>query len=181
MVTRPLRFRGFGGPARSGRPARHESTPFAAWPLRAVAYVIDTFVVFLIAAALIAIAGQPEVWQHFGRYSSATGGFALRAVLILLAVLVYFPLIMWKTNGQTVGKMAMAIRVVRTDGKPMTLARATWREAVIKGALLYALGLIPVVGDLVFLADYLIPIPDKQNRAGHDILSGTRVIRLTSE
>ena len=181
MATRPLRFRGFGRPARSGRPARRESTPFAAWPLRAVAYLIDTFVIFFVGAALIAIAGQPEVWQNFGHYSPAPRDLAVRGALIAVAVLIYLPLVMWKTDGQTLGKMATGIRVIRTDGKPMTLARATWREAVVKGVLLYALAQIPAVGALVFMADYLLPIPDKQNRAGHDVLSGTRVIRVTPE
>ena len=42
---------------------------------------------------------------------------------------------MAKTNGQTLGRMAIGIRVVRANGKPMDFGCAMLREVVVKGLL----------------------------------------------
>lgn len=159
-----------------------DQTIYAPWPSRAVALLIDAVPVLALGSLFLLLAGAsyPFPWEQFGNRLSA-GEHGLRVAMFFLATLVYFPLIMKRTNGQTLGKMATGIRVVRTDGQPMTVGRAAWREAVVKDAVFNALGLIPVLGALIGLADYLTPLPDKQNRAIHDALSATRVIKTTVE
>jgi uncharacterized RDD family membrane protein YckC len=91
-----------------------------------------------------------------------------------LVVFLYFPTVMALTNGQTAGKLVLHIRVVRTDHHRMTFGRATLRELVIKTGLV---GTTPVVNPLLSALDGLWPLWDKENRAIHDMLARTRVVR----
>jgi uncharacterized RDD family membrane protein YckC len=146
--------------------------------LRAAAALIDVVPVLLISSLLLALVdpSHPLPWQQINHHLSA-GEHALHIGMAFVAVLVYYPVIMARTNGQTLGKLAMGIRVIRVDNQPMTLARAAWREGVIKYAAFFVVGLIPVAGILIGIADDLQPIPDPQNRAIHDMLAATRVIK----
>jgi uncharacterized RDD family membrane protein YckC len=94
----------------------------------------------------------------------------------VLASLLYFPAIMRATDGRTLGKMATRIRVVRTDRKAMSFTRAAWREAIVKAVP----SLLPGLFFIVALLDDLWPLWDPQNRAIHDMLAGTRVVRSDS-
>ena len=69
-------------------------------------------------------------------------------------------------NGQTLGKQAAGIRVVRDDGRPITLATAFVRDVLLKF----------VVGNVTFgigwIVDSLWPLGEKENRALHDLAVG---------
>jgi uncharacterized RDD family membrane protein YckC len=96
-------------------------------------------------------------------------------VLFLALSLLYAPLLMAHTNGQTVGKLALRIRVIRTDGRPMDVAWSALREVGVKGvgtALANS-----VTFGLAQVADYLWPLWDEENRALHDMVCRTRVVR----
>ncbi len=95
--------------------------------------------------------------------------------LLVIATL-YAPLLMARTNGKTPGKMALGVRVARVDGAPMRFKRAFVREALLKWGLFYGLGGILTLGILP-LVDVLWPLGDEENRALHDVLARTRVIR----
>ena len=61
---------------------------------------------------------------------------ALFAVLVITVVaFLYAPILMSRTNGQTLGRMALGIRVIRADGGPMTFWFALLREVLIKTLL----------------------------------------------
>ena len=81
---------------------------------------------------------------------------------------------MARTNGQTLGRMALGIRVVRANGEPMTFGCAMLREVAVK-ALLFG-----VVSSFTFglasLLDVLWPLWDDENRALHDFIVDTRVV-----
>ena len=77
---------------------------------------------------------------------------------------VVYALFFWGTTGQTPGKAVMGIRVVRFDGKPMTLWTSVRRIAGY-GLSLAAVG----IGFLVILAD-------DRRRGWHDKIAGTCVI-----
>ena len=69
---------------------------------------------------------------------------------------------MARTNGKTLGRMAMNIRVVRTSGEPVTFGFAMLREVAVKSigfgiAGSFTFGLAP-------LLDYLWPLWDEENR-----------------
>jgi len=70
-------------------------------------------------------------------------------------------------SGQTLGKMALGLKVVSESGTPPTAARALLREAAfLVGAALAGLGLLPAVFDTA-------------RRGLHDRLANTRVVRAT--
>ena len=82
---------------------------------------------------------------------------------------------MARTNGKTLGRMALGIRVVRANGKPMTFGFAMLREVAVK-ALLFGI-LASITAGLASLADVLWPLWDDENRALHDFIVDTRVVR----
>lgn len=92
-------------------------------------------------------------------------------IAIFLAFASYFIFFEWLWNGQTPGKRLLKLRVIREDGRPLTLWEAIARNLLricdaIPGFVLpvYSVGLI-----VIFLSD-------KDQRLG-DIFAGTVVIR----
>jgi uncharacterized RDD family membrane protein YckC len=87
-------------------------------------------------------------------------------------------------NGQTVGKQGNAIRVVRNDGRPVDartwLIREGIGKAAIPGLLSAAIPALAFVLLLYLLIDYLWPLFESENRALHDLLAGTHVVRAPS-
>ena len=92
-----------------------------------------------------------------------------------VAALFYAPVMMARTNGKTLGRMALNIRVVRASGEPMTFGFAVLREVVVKCLLFGILGAL--TGGIAQLLDYLWPLWDEQNRCLHDFIVNTRVVR----
>jgi uncharacterized RDD family membrane protein YckC len=148
----------------------------SSWPRRAVAMLIDSLVL-LVPWPLVGLAFGLDFGELIedapGLLPSENELLALAASAI--AAFLYLPLIMRITDGATLGKLAARIRVVRTDGKPMSFTRAAWREVGVKTVLLGAIPLPFTI--LAMLADYLWPLWDPENRAIHDMLAGTRVVR----
>jgi uncharacterized RDD family membrane protein YckC len=128
---------------------------------------------FIDACVPVAIVITLTAWGEVGGLFFTPDAW-LATVGAVLASLAYFPVIMRATNGRTLGKMATRIRVVRTDDQPMSFVRATWREVVLKTL---AVGLIPPALWPLTLLDDLWPLWDPENRAIHDMLAGTRVVR----
>jgi uncharacterized RDD family membrane protein YckC len=102
----------------------------------------------------------------------------LSGLLYLVALLFYAPVLMGRQgahNGQTWGKQIVGIRVVRDSGQPVDIGFGFLREVVVKG-LLFAF-----VGSFFFsiptLIDYLWPLWDDQNRALHDMVVTTHVVK----
>jgi uncharacterized RDD family membrane protein YckC len=81
---------------------------------------------------------------------------------------------MSRTNGQTLGRMATGIRVVRAKGGQMTFGFAMVREVVVK-ALLFGI-LSAMTFGIATLLDVLWPLWDEENRALHDLIVDTRVV-----
>jgi len=92
-----------------------------------------------------------------------------------VAALLYAPLMMAKTNGKTLGRMAVGNRVVRANGQPMTFGWAMLREVAIKMLLVGVAN--SVTFGLAGLLDVLWPLWDEENRALHDMVVDTRVIK----
>jgi uncharacterized RDD family membrane protein YckC len=73
-------------------------------------------------------------------------------------------------NGQTWGKQAAGVRVVRDDGRPIRLGFGVLREVLLKYIVAnLALG-------IGWIADSLWPLGDKENRAIHDMIVKTHVV-----
>lgn len=89
------------------------------------------------------------------------------AFLITFAgLLTYEALMTGKRNGQTLGKMALKIRVVRPDGSPISMGQA-WGRALARLLLIHVLQLI----------NYLPAFFTKEKTCVHDMLAKTRVVR----
>jgi uncharacterized RDD family membrane protein YckC len=82
----------------------------------------------------------------------------------ILAQPTYEALMFQYKNGQTLGKMALKVRVVRPDGSPLTVGQA-WGRAFAK----LLLGCISIF-------DYLPALFTAEKTTIHDLVAGTRVI-----
>jgi uncharacterized RDD family membrane protein YckC len=149
------------------------------WWRRVGAHLIDFVVIGLIAAVFFGIfaafAGAGFlVGDTTGIIASILGllGFLL---CVVVAALLYAPLMMARTNGKTLGRMATGIRVVRANGKPITFGYAAVREVLVKWLLIGAIASSFTFG-LAALIDYLWPLWDEENRALHDMVVDSRTI-----
>ena len=102
-------------------------------------------------------------------------GLLLWFVAVAVIALLYAPLMMARTNGKTLGRMALGIRVVRANGTPMSFGWALLREVIIKALLVGFLSSLTF--GLAWLLDILWPLWDDENRALHDFVVDTRVVR----
>jgi uncharacterized RDD family membrane protein YckC len=151
----------------------------ATWLSRVGAQLIDgviicvgALILFLPIGAALGVAGASE--------SDAGIGAAIVALLfwvlcVAIIAILYAPVLMSRTNGKTLGRMVMNIRVVRTSGAPITFGFAMLREVGVK-----AIG-VGVAGSVTFglagLLDSLWPLWDEENRALHDFIVSTRVVK----
>ena len=78
-------------------------------------------------------------------------------------------------RGQTLGKMALGIKVVAPEGEDSTPGRL-WLRAAVRGAFHAALYFLFPVGFLVAMADYVPAFMGAEKKAVHDGIAKTRVI-----
>jgi uncharacterized RDD family membrane protein YckC len=142
--------------------------PAAWWP-RVGAAVIDAFVrlALVLAGALVGAVFYAE-GQQAGE-AGVIGGIVVGAI----AGLVYAPVMIARTNGQTVGHKAVDTRIVRRSGAPLSGGGAAVREVAVKWLLIDVIGGFLVIPTLV---NYLWPLWDENNEALHDKICSTRVV-----
>jgi uncharacterized RDD family membrane protein YckC len=87
--------------------------------------------------------------------------------LALLVVVLYvvYEALMLGARGQTLGKMAMKIKVVRTDGTPISRGQA-WGRAFMRQILASCLSIF----------NYLPAFFTKDRTCLHDLVASTRVV-----
>jgi uncharacterized RDD family membrane protein YckC len=78
--------------------------------------------------------------------------------------LVYEGLMLQHKNGQTLGKMALKVRVVRPDGSPISAGQA-WGRVVMRTVL-----------GCLWIVDYIPAFFTDEKTTLHDMIAGTRVI-----
>jgi uncharacterized RDD family membrane protein YckC len=159
----------------------------AGWGSRAGAAALDALVLFGAWIVLLV----PGIVLLAATSADVAGGVVLGIgglVGIALAIL-YAPFFMQRDgerNGQTLGKQWVGIRVVRVSGERMGWGWGLLREVVLKGLALSVASsiasgltffLLGIGGIAPYLADYLWPLWDDQNRAVHDMIAETRVVR----
>ena len=139
---------------------RHGYT-LASWMERFTAHALDS-----VLGAVIVIAGLSV-------------GFVLPGPLIillgvgLLAYVVWF--LMTLASGQTPGKRIMNLRVMKTNGEPVTWGYMFLREFLVKGVLVNAASAI--TAGIFFLVNYLFPLWDKDRQTLHDKMLETLVVK----
>lgn len=174
---------GAGGDApiyqQAAQPPAYGQYLLAGWGSRAGAQLIDGLIIGVGATILLipiaAAAGFSAFDQSEGGLVAAMLAAIAWVVCLAIVALVYAPAMMSRTNGQTLGRMATNIRVVRTSGEPITFGFAMLREVVVKTILFGFAGTI--TGGLANLVDYLWPLWDEENRALHDFVVNTRTVK----
>ncbi len=145
---------------------------------RFLAVLIDHFIQYM---AILIVAWAFISWSGIGDMNSierdellaqmSKWTIALMIVILFLIFAGYFIFFEWLWNGQTPGKRLMKLRVIREDGRPITLWEAVARNLLrifdaIPGFFIpiYSIGLVSI-----FLSS-------RDQRFG-DMFSGTVVIR----
>jgi uncharacterized RDD family membrane protein YckC len=146
------------------QPAPPAAPPAAARPagfwIRAVALAIDGLALLGARAALAAFA-----WAVFGDAADARPVRAAADLVMILVTALYW-VGLHAFGGQTLGKMAVGVRVVALDGGPVTLAQSVLR----------ALGYW--ISSFTLGIGYLVAALRPDKRALHDLIAATRVERL---
>ena len=178
---RPAPSYGGSGPAPPGafspppRPQRiGPGAPFAPWWKRAVAALVDGTIVVGVTLLVLAALGAGFFSDGEGGVGEIIVSLFLFSIVFAFMALLYAPLLMARTNGQTLGKMVTGCRVVRANGKPVDFWWSVLREVVVKGLAFGIAG--SITGGLAYLADFLWPFFDEQNRALHDYAVDSRVV-----
>ena len=97
-------------------------------------------------------------------------GVLLLGLVLLIGVFVV-NCVMLHRHGQTLGKRALDIAIVRTDGNRMGLTRYIF----VRVLPISLLGMIPYLGGLITLVDLLM-IFGKERRCLHDLIADTIVV-----
>ena len=149
--------------------------PLASWGSRVAATLIDWLILLVPVIVLTVIVVAIAAGSDTGAIVTGVMGF----LAYLVALFLYAPLLMTRDgehNGQTWGKQALGITVVRDNGQAMNFGTAALREIVVKGLLVgIASSIIPLIP---WLLDYLWPLWDDQNRALHDMVVSTHVVQV---
>jgi uncharacterized RDD family membrane protein YckC len=133
--------------------------PAAGFWVRVAAALIDGIILFVIqiivafAFAVVYTAGSGAITATILVYAFSLGGGALYEAL---AVYQY---------QATVGKMAMGLEVVRTDGSSLSLGRAFGRHFA------------KYISSITFGIGYLMVAFDDRKRGLHDMICDTQVVR----
>jgi uncharacterized RDD family membrane protein YckC len=166
---------GYGGPVPPGgweqpvgvQAEQWAGAPLSGWWRRVGAYLLDAIFTAIVS------------WVGLGLLF---GGSEVLGVILFVAGFVvaflYFPVTMMREgehNGQSFGKQILGIRVTRDDGQAVTFGWALLRQFVV----IYLL--FQVVGGFLFgipwLIDVLWPLWDSSNRALHDMIVKSHVVR----
>lgn len=141
------------------------SQPKAGFWIRVVATILDSFLLaavqFVLTLLISLIVGLLGV--------AAAGDPAVNIVLWLFgaSLSIGYAVFFIGYCGQTPGKMALRIKVIRTDGSPVTYGRAVLREVLGKFLSSILLGI-----------GYLMVAFDSQKQGLHDKIADTYVIKL---
>jgi uncharacterized RDD family membrane protein YckC len=149
-----------------------DSREHAGFVSRALAFVTDIIIMAVLLLCAIAftyaLLGFFTLYGVLGRSATVSGPLrtAVTVVLALIgvAIAVGYSVGCWVMFGRTPGKALMGLRIVRVDGKPLTVGRSLLRYAG------YWLSAIPLG------LGFLWVLRDARRRGWHDRLAGTCVV-----
>ena len=146
---------------------------------RFLAVAIDHFIqylsIILIAWFLLSASntntGQPGTTADQWLTEMPKWTMAIMIIVVFLIFASYFIFFEWLWDGQTPGKRLMKLRVIRDDGRPITL----W-EAVARNMLRVA-DALPGFGFPIYSVGLIVIFLTKRDQRLGDIFAGTVVIR----
>src|SRR5690349_15264096 len=143
----------------------------AGFASRAIAFTLDLVIIWVILIVMGAFVLLIGLYFPLGKLIAhlvgVSAGDSLRVPIAIAAMFVVFagyPIFWWTMIGETPGKWILGLRVVRTDGRRLTV----WRSVV--RYLGYWLSALPL-----FLG-FLWILVDDQRQGWHDKLADTCVI-----
>lgn len=138
---------------------------YAGFWIRVVAYLIDSILLITVQSVLSLL-----ISLTIGMLGIATDGDpAINTVIWLFGAVLSISYAVFFTGycGQTPGKMALRIKVIRTDGSPISYGRAALREVPGK-----------FISSILFGIGYLMVAFDSRKQGLHDKIADTFVIKL---
>lgn len=117
----------------------------------------------------------------------------ISTTISLLVILLYFVVIQFYFNGQTVGKKIMKLRVVSNSDKKLNIFNYLLRSLILNEVLINGLSVIMVLmlsksnyliyNEIIYVVNYVLEMAiifmivfDKNNRGIHDYIANTKVI-----
>jgi uncharacterized RDD family membrane protein YckC len=126
-------------------------------PAEPVMRLLARFIDGIILAIVGAIITIPFGITQFGSRDVGTSiAVAILGGLIVAAIGIAYEVILTSQRGQTIGKMAVGIKIVRNDGQPLDIQSAATRYS--PSIVLSLLGIIPIVGILAALGSLVLAI-----------------------
>jgi len=116
----------------------------------------------LMAIPMYTILGIIVLSASRGEQPSALINFI--SIPLSFVSLLYEGLMLSNKNGQTLGKMALKVRVVRPDGSPISAGQA-WGRVIMR----------TVLGCMI-IVDYIPAFFTQEKTTLHDMIAGTRVV-----
>ena len=137
---------------------------------RLAAAIVDGLIMMLAVMPLLVVAAAASAMGANGDEAVLGVAGLIGGLLTIVAGLAWtvITIILVMRYGQTIGKRALGIRVVRSDGSQATLGRIFWLRNVVNGLL----GLIPAYG----IVDHLF-IFGESHQCLHDKIADTIVVR----
>jgi uncharacterized RDD family membrane protein YckC len=131
---------------------------------RFAAFAIDNFVMAVAAILANQTLHLTVEFFRFGTFAWGARLLPIARTVFGLAIIIFYHPISWTLFASSIGKAFFGMRIVRTNGKPMTLFVSFVRFA---GYWLSA---------VTFGFGFLWAVTDEHRRALHDRLAGTRVV-----
>lgn len=174
-------------------PATADGVPLAGWGWRALAFLVDYFLLYAVTRLIAAVtplgAGISRAGNAYQAYITevlTTGeqmdfayaiGLLNTPELVILNIVsmvlfVVYSGLMLRSRGATLGKLLFRMRVVPIDrgrSGPGLTSRTAWLRPI-------ATQLFSIVW-LVSLVDYLFPLWDRRRQTLHDKVAATQVVR----
>jgi len=119
--------------------------PYAGFWIRFAAYIIDAVILNVISWILLVVTPLGVTWVS------------------TIITIVYF-IGFWTWRGQTLGKMAVGVKIVKTDGSSIGIGRAILRY----------IGYL--VSSIILCIGYLMIAGDSRKQGLHDKIAGTYVV-----
>jgi uncharacterized RDD family membrane protein YckC len=170
---------GYGSYGSYGDP---QGLPYASWGIRLGGYLIDAIIFIPVLIVLYFVFRHTHTLEV--HLMTKRNGSNTRRTLSLLSPLitavvfvVYATVLCGGPRGQTVGMMAVGVRVVRDEAHDVLgYGRAFWRALVEQ--VLRILGTVTLILGVLWLLDMLFPLWDKKKQTLHDKVGRSVVLRV---
>lgn len=133
------------------------------------ARMIDGFLAMVCAAPAFFLIFDLEANDELSTLGVVAGGIAGMALLGLIVT----NLVMLASRGQTIGKRAVGVSIVRSDGSRAEL----WRLLLLRLLPVQLVQLVPLLGPIMGLVDPLFIFRDDR-RCLHDLIADTKVVQV---